>query len=232
MPSSTGASKLFGGNRSWCQIWQFPRDLTPMNTPQASTTTALDSKVSHSWPLLPQVTLWNPQIDLDPPPMELFALSKNGVYASLGPLALLHSSPTCSKAKFSGGSFSWYQTPRLQSLTWGSELSLQWENICEKIILQFVGCRLVGRGFDNIVKEPLLPSHSVVFFVLRVECLLWYGLVVFVDSCYPVVSFDFGVFMRGGKFKSFCFAILSPLVQFFNVFCINNFTFCCNFLFI
>lgn len=57
----------------------------------------------------------------------------------------------------------------------------------------------MGRGFDNIVKEPLLPSHSVVFFVLRVECLLWYGLVVFVDSCYPVVSFDFGVFMRGGK---------------------------------
>ena len=38
------------------------------------------------------------------------------------------------KARFTGGSSSRCQTPRLGSLTWGSELSLLWENFCGIII--------------------------------------------------------------------------------------------------
>ena len=43
------------------------------------------------------------------------------------------------KVSFSGDSYSCCQTPRLGNLTWGSEPSLQWENFCGIIVLQFVG---------------------------------------------------------------------------------------------
>ena len=38
-----------------------------------------------------------------------------------------------------GGSSSHCQTPKLERLTWGSELSLLWKNFCNKIVLQCVG---------------------------------------------------------------------------------------------
>ena len=48
--------------------------------------------------------------------------------------------PWAFKARFSGGSSFCCQAPRLGSLMWGSELSLLWENLCDIIIFQFVGC--------------------------------------------------------------------------------------------
>ena len=54
--------------------------------------------------------------------------------------------PLAFKARFSGNSFSCFQTPRLGSLTCGSELSLLWENFCDIIIFQFVGCPPGGYG--------------------------------------------------------------------------------------
>ena len=54
-------------------------------------------------------------------------------------LFLKKPTPLAFQAKFSGGSSSRRQTPRLRSLTWGSELSLQWENFCGIIVFQFVG---------------------------------------------------------------------------------------------
>ena len=44
------------------------------------------------------------------------------------------------KVRFSGDSCFHCWTPRLGSLMWGSEPSLQWENLCGIIVLQFVGC--------------------------------------------------------------------------------------------
>ena len=44
------------------------------------------------------------------------------------------------EAKFSGASSSHCQTPRLGSLTWGSGLSLLWQNFCGIIVFQFVSC--------------------------------------------------------------------------------------------
>ena len=41
---------------------------------------------------------------------------------------------------FKAKSSSWCQTPGLEGLTWGSELSLLCENLCNIINLQFVGC--------------------------------------------------------------------------------------------
>ena len=51
------------------------------------------------------------------------------------------------KAKCSGSSSSQCQTSRLGSLTWGSEVSLLWENLCDTIIFQFVGHPPGGYGF-------------------------------------------------------------------------------------
>ena len=63
---------------------------------------------------------------------------------SLFPPALLnscHQTLLAFKARFSGGSSSYCQTPRLGSLMWDSGLSLLWENVHSTIILQFVGCQ-------------------------------------------------------------------------------------------
>ena len=73
--------------------------------------------------------------------------------------------PLAFKARFSGGSSSHCQTPRVASLTWGSELSLLWENFCGIIIFQFVACPPGCMGFDFVTIAPLLPSHCGFFFV-------------------------------------------------------------------
>ena len=52
--------------------------------------------------------------------------------------------PLAFKARFSEDFQSCCRTTSLGSLTWGSETSLQWENICRLIIIQFGG-RLPSR---------------------------------------------------------------------------------------
>ena len=61
----------------------------------------------------------------------------------------------------------WCRTPQLGNLTWGSELSLLWKNLCNIIILQFVGHPPGGMWLDYIVSSLLQPS------------LLWFLLYVF-----------------------------------------------------
>ena len=87
------------------------------------------------------------------------------------------------KSKYSGGSSSQCQTPGLGSLMWGSDLSLLWENLCNIIILQFVGHPPRGYGFACIVSLPLL---------------LWFLLYVF--SCRRSFPEGFSLF----QWWSFC----------------------------
>lgn len=49
--------------------------------------------------------------------------------------------------------------PRLGNLTQGSELSILWENLCGKIIFQFVVCHLAGMWFDYIAKVTIFLSY-------------------------------------------------------------------------
>ena len=56
----------------------------------------------------------------------LCAPSKSGVSTFPSPWSSCDQAPLAFKAKCSAGSSSWCQTPRLGSLTWGSELSLLW----------------------------------------------------------------------------------------------------------
>lgn len=61
------------------------------------------------------------------------------------------------EAKCSGSFASWSRTLRLGSLTWGSNHSLLWENLCNVIILQFVDRPLRDMGLECITSLPLLP---------------------------------------------------------------------------
>ena len=115
------------------------------------------------------------------------------------------------KARFSGGSSSHCQTPRLGSLMWCWELSLLWENLCGIIIFQFLGCPPSRYGicfYHNCTPPP--PSHCGFFFVFicRVSFLVGSSVFVFVNGCLAV-SCEFGVFIRSCELTSFYSAIFS-----------------------
>ena len=172
-------------------------------------------RVSHSQPLPPQGTFQDPQVGLSrflrshcsalgPSTGEtLCAPSKSGVSVFPSPVVPF-------KAKCSRGSSSLYQTPRLGSLTWGLELLLLCEGLCNTIIFQFMSQPPVDMGCDYTAKSLLLPSHFSFFFVLgcRVS-FFWQVPVFFVDGC-SAVSCEFSVFMIEGELKPFYSAILSP----------------------
>ena len=87
----------------------------------------------------------------------LCAPFKHEVSTSPSPLGLLKLSLLAFKGKFSGVSSSQCRTTKLGSPRWGSELSLLEENLCNIIILYFVGCPSRGMGLDYIMSPPLLP---------------------------------------------------------------------------
>ena len=106
------------------------------------------------------------------------------------------------KAECSGSSSCQCQTSRLGILTWGSELSLLWENFCFIIVLQFMDhlCGVYGMWLYC----ECTPTILVGFFYmsLDVEYLLLVGSIFFflINIC-SAVSSDFGVLAKGGKLK-------------------------------
>ena len=73
--------------------------------------------------------------------------------------------PLAFKVWFSRSSSSHCWTPRLGSLTWGSEPSLQWVDFCGISVLQYVSHPPAVMGFHFIVIAPLLLSHCGFSFV-------------------------------------------------------------------
>ena len=65
--------------------------------------------------------------------------------------------PLVFKTMWSGGSSSWCQTLKLESLTWCSELPLLWENLSDIIIFAFVGHPSSGYGiwFQHSCTTPI-----------------------------------------------------------------------------
>ena len=63
------------------------------------------------------------------------------------------------KAKFSGGLFSQCRTPGLGRPTWGLNLSLHWENLCNFNYFPFGSCQSRGMGLTYIA-TPSLPHTS------------------------------------------------------------------------
>ena len=72
------------------------------------------------------------------------------------------------KAKCSGGSSFWCQMPSLGSLTWGLELSLLRENLCNIIIFHFVGRPPNGYGIW-LYQESAPPTISLWLLCLWVQ---------------------------------------------------------------
>ena len=92
--------------------------------------------------------------------------SKSGVSVSLSPVEFLWSRPAGFQSQMLWGLLFPVQTPRLGSLTWGSELSLLWENFCDIIILQFVGCPT--RGYGIRLYHKCAPPTILFWFLLYV----------------------------------------------------------------
>ena len=151
--------QAFGWGQVLVPKWWPPGELTPMNIPWYL---HHQSPCTHSKPRLP-----HPHTSSGDPPrptggsgpgsydITAFTLGSSTKCCVPSPRAeslshpvhgLLQQAPLAFKARWSGGSSSWYLTFRLGSLAWDSELSLLWENFCDIIILQFAGCPLEGCG--------------------------------------------------------------------------------------
>ena len=129
--------------------------------------------------------------------------------------------PLAFKAKCSGSSppdTRYPTTTRLGNLMWGLKLSLLWENLCNIVIFQFVSCPPSRDGIC-VYHKSTLPTVLLWHFVfrhriyfLRVSCLFFFFFFFLVNGC-SWVSYDFGIFVRGGDLESFYSAIFSPSPQ-------------------
>ena len=129
---------------------------------------------------------------------------------SLFPLVLLKScnqTPLAFKVWFSRNSSSRCRTPRLGSLMWGSEPSLQWVDFYGISLLQFVGHPPSSYGIWFYC-DCTLPTISLWLFL----CLWMWGIFFGEFQCLPVddcsaVSCDSGALTRGSESTSFYSAI-------------------------
>ena len=117
--------------------------------------------------------------------------------------------PLAFKVWFSWNSSSHCQTPRLGSLTWSSEPSLQWVDFCGIIVLQFVSHPPIGYGIWFYC--DCAPPTISLWLLL---CLWMWGIFFGEFQClpvddYPAVSSDSGALTRGSEHTSFNSAILN-----------------------
>ena len=110
---------------------------------------------------------------------------------------------------FSRNSSSRCWTPRLGSLTWGSEPSLQWGDFCRISVFQFVSHPPSSYGIYFYC--DCTPSTVSLWLLL---CLWMWGVLFGEFQCLPVddcsaVSCDSGVLARGSESTSFFSAILN-----------------------
>ena len=149
-----------------------------------------------SFPWVPMHTL----VCVCPPRVESLFPPVVSKYCSQIPLAF--------KFWFSRNSSSHCQTPRLVSLTWGSEPSVQWVDFCGLSVLQSVSQPPSSYGIwfycdctpPTISLWLLLSLWMWGMFFGEFQCLP-------VDDC-PAASCDSGVLMRGSESMSFYSAIL------------------------
>ena len=126
--------------------------------------------------------------------------------------------PLAFKVWFSRNSSSHCRTPRLWSLMWGSEPSLQWVDFCGISVLQFVSHPPSSYGIWFYC-DCAPPTIS--FWLL---CCLWMWGIFFVEfQCLPVddcsaVSCDSSAVARGSESTSFYSATLNPIFSFYRWF--------------
>ena len=146
--------------------------------------------------------------------------SKSGVSVSPSPVEVLQSNPASFQVWFSRNSASHCQTPRLGSLTWGSEPSLQWVDFCGLSVLQFLSHPPSSYGiwFHCDCAPPTISLWLLL-------CLWMWGICFGEFHCLPVNDFsavrcDSSVLARGSENMSFYSAILNP-VSLLSLFSLN-----------
>ena len=117
--------------------------------------------------------------------------------------------PLAFRVCFSRNSSSCCQTPRLGSLTWGSEPSLQWVDFCGISVLQFVSHPPSSYGIWLYCD---CAPHTISLWLLL--CLWMWGIFFGEFQCLPVddcsaVSCDSGALTRGSESTSFYSVILN-----------------------
>ena len=137
-------------------------------------------------------------------------------------LSICNQIPLAFKVWFSRNSSSRCQTPRLGSLTWGSEPSLQWVDFCGISVLQFVSHPPSSHGIWFYC--DCAPPTVSLWLLL---CLWMWGIRFGEFQCLPVddrsaVSCDSGALARGSEHTSFYSAILNQSLS-CTSFCIKLF---------
>ena len=172
---STGAYRLLGGARSWWENGRLPESSCQWELPRTTTASVFVPAVSHTPPS--QETLQYQQVGLAQTLTRslLFSLGPSHTrpcvcplrveFVSSSPVEFLWQTPVAFKARFSGGSSSHCQTPRLGSLMWVSELSLLWLNFCDNY---FPVCGLPTGPVWDLILSQLHP-----FYHLLVALCLW-----------------------------------------------------------
>ena len=137
---------------------------------------------------------------------------------SLFPPVLLKSYnqiPLGFKVWFYRNSSTRFQTPRLESLMWGSEPSVQWVDFCGISVLQSVSHPPSSYGIWFYC-----DCASLTISLWLLLCLWMWGIFFGEFQCLPVddcraASCDSGVLTRGSESTSFYSTILVPLLHFF-----------------
>ena len=116
------------------------------------------------------------------------------------------------KIWFSRNSSSCCLTPRLGSLTWGSELSLQWVDFCGISVLQFVSHQPSSYGICFFC-DCTPPTVSLWLLLCLWMCSIFFG----EFQCLPVnhcsaVCCDSGALARGSEHVSFYSTILNQSI--------------------
>ena len=134
--------------------------------------------------------------------------SKRGVSVSPSPVKVLKSNPTTFQSLIPWTFLLPLPDPRLGSLTWASEPSLQWVDSCGIIVLQFVSHPPSGYGIWFYC-DWASPTISLGLLL----CLWMWGVFFGEFQCLPVddysaVSCDSGALARGSQLF---FSSLHPL---------------------
>ena len=147
----TGAYRLLGRARSWCQNGRLPESSCQWVLPSTSTTSVLVPTVRHSRPPTSPSDPPRPACRSGPDFCVVTAFSPRSwcswdLVCSFQEWSFYDQVPLAFKAKCSGGFSFRCQTLRSGCLMWGSELSFLWENLYHVIIFQFVGHPPGGYG--------------------------------------------------------------------------------------
>ena len=125
---------------------------------------------------------------------------------------VLHSIPTSLQSQILWGLLLPVLDPQAGKPDWGSELSLTSRTSVIQLFSSLWVTPLAGRGFDYIPKSPLLPSPYGFFFVFGCKLSFLVDSSLFFPNGSSAINCDFGVFVRGGVYKSFYYIILSGIL--------------------